>query len=402
MTIRLPKTKKGVVARAEKFIFSTGLNDGASRLCIANMRYGLAKIHFVQKQLGMEPDATFITSPDETISRNAGRWESGFSYGGRLSWGPGHEKLMILDVKPNACGMLVGGLNTLPNPKKVVRNVYDLEHSANFIHDIQVKWDFWKGNHFIDVFKIESNDSKYKFPKYAVILHAGCSEFKGPNIHGPGLYWDESPQLMKTSTKIKTPLGHVHILQGSEATEYLKFYRIAEDFAKKRRELAFKRLFGSNKIILNETHQGLKSYNEAVLGSNETDGHSLLPVSIRADLPSYLMKGNKNLSKEVIEVLGFETRAEELGVMHRLRNANILPHGGGYTFPDSLSITNIFKIKNKRYFEIDMANSIGKKIVSNMQELQFVYRGREVVQRTLDLNLGEIKATLHPIYTLKV
>ncbi|HII72011.1 TPA: hypothetical protein HA265_04620, partial [Candidatus Woesearchaeota archaeon] len=83
--VRLPRNRKKLVERAERHIFSTGLNDGASKLCVANMRYGLAKMHFVQEKYGYEPDATFVTTPDETISRNAVRWESGFSYGGKLS-----------------------------------------------------------------------------------------------------------------------------------------------------------------------------------------------------------------------------------------------------------------------------------------------------------------------------
>ena len=394
--------KKKLVERAEKHIFSTGIDDGASRLCKANMRYGLAKMHYAQKEYGYEPNATFVTSPDETISRNAVRWEAGFSYGGKLSWGNGHEKFMILDVKPNCCGMLVGGLNHLPKPKDILKKVFDMEHKADFINDIRVEWDFYKGNHFIDVFKTESNDPKLKLPKYSVILHAGCPEFKGPNIHGPGLYWNSSPYLMKVSTKVNTPLGHVHILEGHDAVEYFKFYKMADDFANKRRELAFKRLFGGGKVIVNQTHQGLANFNEALLGCNPTDGKSLQPVSIRADLPSYLYKGYKNFNKHQIELLGWEHRAEELGVMHRVKRADIIPHGGGYAFPDSLSVDKVFTIRNKRYFQIDMADSVGKKIVANMKELQFTYRGREVIQRVKDLDMGEQKAILHPVYTLKI
>jgi len=402
MTKRLPLTKKRLVARAEKHIFSTGINDGASRLCLANMRYGLAKIHHVQQKYGFEPNATFVTSPDETISRNAVRWEAGFSYGGKLSWGNGHDKFMILDVKPNACGMLVGGLSYLPKPKDIINNIAKLHATSDYINNVKVEWDFYKGNHFIDIFRVENHDNNLKMPKYAVILHAGCSEFKGPNEHGPGLYWNSSKYLMKASTKVKTPLGHVHILEGREAVDYYKFYELANDFAKKRRALAFKKLFRGGRVIVNETHQGMHNYNEALLGCNSTDGKSLLPVSIRADLPSYLMRGEKNFNRHQIEVLGWERRAEELGVMHRIRRANILPHGGGYAFPDSLSVDKIFEVRNKRYFQIDMADSIGKKIVSNMKELQFTYRGREVMQRTKDLEMGEIKVTLHPVYTLKI
>ncbi|GAI64685.1 unnamed protein product, partial [marine sediment metagenome] len=70
-------------------------------LCKANSIYGIAGIHYVQNLLGMEPNATFIFTPDMTITRNVGRWRSGFGYGGKISWGDGNNDLIILNTKPN-------------------------------------------------------------------------------------------------------------------------------------------------------------------------------------------------------------------------------------------------------------------------------------------------------------
>ncbi|MFC1741591.1 hypothetical protein ACFL3V_03580 [Nanoarchaeota archaeon] len=400
---RLPITKKALVNRAEQHIFSTGLNDGASHLCLANMRYGLAKMHYVQQKFGLDPDATFVTTPDETVSRNAVRWEQGISYGGRLSWADGHEKFTILDVKPNCCGMLVGGLNELPKPKKILKRVFDMEHSADYIKDIRVEWDFYKGNHFIDVFKVETNEKDLKLPKYAAILHAGCPELKGETEKGMGLYWNMSKQLQEMSKMVKTPYGRMLVLQGSDASDYFNFYTFAEDFARKRRELAFRKVFGSGNIICNNTHQGLINMNEIALGCQVFQSKKeLMPISIRADLPSYLVRGNHNFTPHMMDMLGFTARADEFGVYNRISRANILPHGGGYAFQDALSVEKVFEIEGKRYFKLDMTNSIGKKIVANVKELQFAYRGREVVQRTLDIGMCNTAATLNPVYTIKI
>jgi hypothetical protein len=83
------ENKNDLLSRAESHIFSTGLNDGGTQLCRANMKYGLAKIHWVQEQFGLKPDATFISTPDMTITRNAARWQSGFGYGVRSAGGMG-------------------------------------------------------------------------------------------------------------------------------------------------------------------------------------------------------------------------------------------------------------------------------------------------------------------------
>ncbi len=45
-------SKEGLLQRANEFIFSSGLNDGASKLCKANMKYGLAQFHLIQEKYG--------------------------------------------------------------------------------------------------------------------------------------------------------------------------------------------------------------------------------------------------------------------------------------------------------------------------------------------------------------
>jgi hypothetical protein len=403
MMKKLPSTKKSLLSRAERHIFSTGLNDGTSHLCLENMKYGLAKMHIVQKRYGLETDATFVTTPDETVSRNVGRWEQGISYGGRLSWGNGREKIMVLDVKPNCCGMLVGGLSYLPKPKDILRRVFDLEQKANYISDVRVQWDFYKGNHFIDVFKVDIRKKGLKLPRYAVILHAGCPELKGESEKGMGLYWDHSKQISEMCRMVKTPFGPMYVLEGSDAVEYYKFYIFAEEFARKRRELAFKKIFPGGKMICNKTHQGLVNINEIALGCQVFQtSKEFMPISIRADLPSYLVTGNHNFTPHMMDMLGFSSRADELGVFGRVSRANVLPHGGGYAFTDSLGVEKVFEIKGKRYFKIDMVNSVGKKIISNMRELQFSYRGREVIQRTLDIGMCDVSAVMDPVYTIKI
>jgi len=390
-----------LLRRAEKHIFSTGLNDATSHLAKVNMRYGLAKMHIVQRTLGIRPDATFISSPDETVTRNVTRWEQGVSYGGKVTWGSGKEKLIILDVKPNACGMLIGGLNEISSPRAVLERTYELNHKEHYIDNTKVNWDFYKGNHFIDIFEVEPKTNA-KLPKYAVILHAGCPEFKGDHDGEFGLYWNESKILMQMAKTIQTPFGPCYILTDEDAIAYFKFFKKAEKFANRRREIAFKELF-NGKIIANHCHQGLINYNEIVLGChNITSTNMIFPISIRADLPSYIAKGKKNFTQDQIENLGFRKRAKELGVYQRLRNVNICPHGGGYYFPDSLRVDRVFEVKGKRYFEIDMLDAVGKKIVSDVNQLQFSYRSREVVQKTIDIGLCSIIAQLNPVYVLKV
>jgi hypothetical protein len=148
--------KDELLAQAERHIFSTGLLDGATYLCKVNMKYGLAKIHWVQQRLGLNPDATFISTPDMPISRNATRWKSGFGYGGKLSWGDGNTELVILNIKPNSCGMMVGGLDRFPDCSELVGKLDKLMDRKAEIDGIEIEWDFHLSNHFIDLFWVKT------------------------------------------------------------------------------------------------------------------------------------------------------------------------------------------------------------------------------------------------------
>jgi len=396
--------KEEMLLNAKNHCFFIGLNDSGAELCRANIVYGIAGIHYVQNQIGISPNATFISTPDMTITRNASRWRSGFGYGGKISWGAGDDDLVILNVKPNACGMLVGGLEELPNIEDLIKKLHEMEASTIKINGIEVIWDFYKSNHFIDLFHVKPVAKlDQNLPPYAFIIHASADEFRGDNESGFGVYYDKSEQLREIAERAETPLGQFHILTGSRAKKYFQQYQRAENFSKKKRKIAAELLFGKFVEISNETHQGLINMNEIALGCHHSKNQAtLFPLTLRADLPAYLVKGNPNLSSETIELLGFEKRAKSLGVYNRLLNADIIPHGGGYVLPDILTVNKVIQVDGKRYFEIEMQNDTGKKIISEERELPYEYRGRKVVLRALEIGLIEIVAKLIPQYVLKI
>jgi len=395
---------KKTLENAKQHCFFVGLNDSGAELCKANAVYGIAGIHYIQGQLGLTPSATFISTPDMTITRNTSRWQSGFGYGGKISWGTGDNELIILDTKPNACGMLVGGLDEPPDIASLIRRLHELEASRMEIDGIKVTWEFYKSNHFIDMFRVKSVAKlPQTLPEYAFIIHGSADEFKGDNESGFGIYYNKSKQLQEMTERVETPCGEFHILEGGGARKYFERYRCAENFSKKKREVAAEFLFGKFVKISNETHQGLVNMNEIVLGCHYLNNHAtLFPLTLRADLPAYLVKGNPNLSSESLELLGFEKRAKKLGVYDRLLNANIFPHGGGYVLPDILTINRVIAVNGERYFEAEMQNDRGKKIISDVRELPYEYRGRRVVLRALEIGLIEIVAKLIPEYVLKI
>jgi len=396
--------KHELLERGKQHVFSTGLPDSGTKLCKANMKYGLAKIHCVQEHLGLEPNAFFFGTPDMTITRNVNRWANGFGYGGKLCWGDGTQELIILDAKPNGCGMLVGGLDRLPPARDLIERIQKLKEERITIDGVEIHWDFGKSNHFIDVFRVQPMTDDVDLPEFAFITHYAGDELRGDAQGTFGLYYDYSPRLMQMAEVLETPFGPCRYLTGRAATEYLERFRYVEQFSKQRRLLAAERLFGDFQLLGNETHQGLLNYNELLLGCHPVteDRNVLYPLVLRSDLPAYLIRGKPNLTPEQVEILGFRERAERLGVYESLLTANVVPHGGGYVFDHMLDVLQVHEIHGTRYFEMDAYHDYGRKILQNVREIPYSYRGREVALRTFELELAEPVAKLTPVYVMKV
>jgi len=401
-------SKLELIRRANDYIFSTGLNDGASKLCKANMKYGLAQFHLIQEKYGFEPKATFISSPDETISRNNFRWNSGLGYGGRLNWGDSNDKIIFLNVKPNCCGILVGGLEEIPDPYDLIKTIDKVKNIKLYDNEVLLNWDYGVSNHFINCFETKVL-SDIDFPPYMFMIHGSAPEFRDDK-HGMGLYIDVSKTLKERAIEEQTKLGRQYILLDSDAKKYLDFNKKAINFSNKKREIIANKLFGTGcEIICNTSHQFLKDYNNMYLGSNCTDADcelvptNIFPTALRADIACYLFKGKKSFSEITLKNNNFLERAENLELLDLLMNADILPHGGGYMLPDVSRVQKVLEHNDQRYFACELVKDSKKlKIVRNVKELQFEYRGRDVILKTLQLDLGEIIARLNPIFSLKL
>jgi hypothetical protein len=212
-----------------------------------------------------------------------------------------------------------------------------------------------------------------------------------------------SEELQHKSEILQTIFGPLRLLTGKAAREYYSYNQLANDFSQKRRLVIAQRLLDNIQLYSNENHQGLASMNEMGLGIYLLrEPGAVLPITLQPRLPAYLVRGRPNLSEAAIKHLGLEERAQQLGLYDRLRSANILPHGAGYTYPHIHDVISIIEIKQERYFELSLNNSDGRQIVRSVRNLPFAYRGEEVIDRVVELGLGDIVAQLDPIYSLKL
>ncbi len=397
---------------AEDRIFSLGLRDLASAMSYENMRYGIGKMIYALDS----GDVCCVFGPDATITRNIGRWMSGFGYGAVIKWPD--NGIYFPEIKPNGCGMILVKLDELPSKEQIIKRVVEIEKTNLYLDNIKLKMDFGKGNHFLEFYKPLgiSPDIENLMPdnsNYAII-HGSAPERK-----------DELYGMTDRGTWIKTPLGQISVLEGEDGRKYYKTWEEFNEFSTKRRELIARELLGDCEVISNLTHQGMFKRNEIRLGCYDTmdksypKGKALFPIALRWDHPVYIFKGKKNLSSDVMGMLDIDKRAEDLGLTDTLKNINILPHGGGYKINLQYSNIEVINTDIGNHFILRGAKPIskvdeitetikrgvsrfGEMIITNPHELPFDYRGGSIIEKVMEYNLGLPVAKLQPLMTLKV
>lgn len=382
-----------------------GVDDCGMRLCEANVPYGLAKIHHVQQKLGVDADATFVGSPDATITRNNNRWKQGFGYGGMYRWS---GDFTVLDIKPNACGMLVGSLPNIPEIDELRERLHSFDTAELTLDGIPIDNDLTESNHFVDVFEVSEADQREPVPgdaRYMFIMHSSGHEHREPSERGVGLYWDKSDELCALADTFDTPWGKLRILQGERAAEWYTFYKKAQDFNHRRRELMAEWLFGDFSSLINATHQGLvRGYNQANIGcyTFEDASASLFPLTLSPLLPAFLVRGKPNLGAATAERAGWAERLEKHGLADKLADTNLLPHGGGYNYPHLRGVARTVQIgPDDRRFELMPADpAADAPVIVTPRALEYSYRGMEVKDRMEQLDLGEAVVELDLKYVV--
>jgi hypothetical protein len=396
------------IDRAREHVFMAGVDDSGARLCEANVPYGLAKIHHAQVDMGLPPDASFVGSPDCTVTRNERRWSQGFGYGGVYQW---TGDFAVLDVKTNSCGMLAGTLPDLPALEQVRERMHALDREPLELDGIALDNDLTESNHFVDVFTVDAAASTEQLPggaRHAFIMHSSGHELRGATAAGPGLYWDESHELRAMAREVTTPWGTLHVLEGDAARRWFEFYRRVQDFTHRRRELLARHLFGAFDVVVNATHQGLvRGVNQANIGCYHYEdpapgAEPLFPLTLSATLPAFLVRGQKNLGDAAVARLGWGERLERHGLEERIRSTNVLPHGGGYRFPHVRGVARVIEDgPDRRRFELEPAEPGGERIaVETPRPLGYEYRGLEVKDRLEELALGRTVVKLDLDYVL--
>ena len=342
------------------------LNDLSARLGLANLPYGLAKIRYVQEQLGIEPDARFEATPDFSVTRNRSRWKAGFAYGGILRWA---GDLVILDLKPNACGMLVGAYDcdTIYDVSNRIKQ--GLPEALELSHGV-ARWDFDFSNHFFQIYRCrDSRVTGLNRYDCVFVLHGSGKEFRHR------LYYDHPDFTFARQVQVReTPWGPLRCLTGQAAVDYQAGFMEVEAFSKERREAFARTAFGNFRVIANTTHQGLVEPGKMLLGAVDANQGEPVPFTLREELPAFLLTSE--------------------------RGRVALPHGGGYVLTregDSVHVNG----EHDDHRVVTVGSGADREIVEDIRSEPFGYRGGETLEKALTVPHVVVAAELHPVWRIQ-
>lgn len=386
-------SSKELLDYAEKRIFSISAGDLASRLSHRNIKYGLGRIMYAT-----DDDAYCVMGPDATITRDIERWENGFAYGQVIKWKD--DSIFFPGVKPNGCGMVFVKLDEIPPKEEIFERIAGINENGLSVNGSNIEARLGAGNHFLEFHKpVEisqdvkelSDDCRY------ALLHSSAPEREG-----------EIYKMAHDGEEIKTPIGKISTLEGNARKEYFKEWEDYVQFCSKRREVLIKEAIGDCEVISNTMHQGIFAENEVRIGCynsmDPTVENKLFPITLRWDLPVFIVRGKPNISDATIDMRGFKERAVDTNMLDELKGVNILPHGGGYTIKSTYTNIEVIKTDIGKVFVLSNPDveSGGEQIIKVPRDLPFDYRGMEVIESVMKYDLADQVAKLKPLMTIKI
>lgn len=376
------------IKHAEKYLFNLGMQDTAGRIGEINAIWFIAKMHYIQEKLGYEPKAMVIGSPDFTFQKSVDKFQASVPEGAKVIWGGNSYNFIPVEIRPDFCGMLVGGADD-SSYDNILDKLYEMKRKRYEIDSVEIQLrNFSPGSHFLNVYEIK-NHEELNLPERVAILHTSSNEMHKPLVKF----------ARENGEEIKTPFGNSLILRDEDAVEYEKYCRNASLFSKEKRKLLYEEIFNNDEIISNCNHYELLGLDEAIIGSNIVNEEGgIFSITFLNILPAYLVKSRRNLSERKIkEIL---PREMEGWVFDKLRNANLLPHGGGHKL-------NSFKLKEtivypsgKKLFILSHANNV--LACEELWNIPTTYRSDDVLEKVFSLELAEPYATLEFLYGIKV
>ncbi len=394
-----------LLEQARDELYSWATNDLTCQLAKEVMSIGLAKINLFYQELGLDPSVIIVFGPDGSVTRNKARFNKGVGYGCAVAT---KEYIFPSLLHPNGCGFGLFHIANMPSLRELMKRLNYLKKDGVPIGEQRGKWDVWKSNHFIDILRLDEVSQNY--PQYEEWLSHGNYALihSSQQIETERLsHWDSEKFVV-----VDTPFGTIKGLCDEALKEYLSFFQKVEEYSKRKRIAIANELFGEDNVrcVANPTHQGYykeNNYNVMRLGLynsiNKTGEKNLplFPLAFNGYSFIYLYEGQPNIKEEHWTNHQYQ-RAKNMAHVDFLKQANILPHGGGYKLMYPFSRVRSVVFDKINYFELLDAPVESQMLIQNIEALEYGYRGPTEILPLVDrLELGKRVARFVPVQVIK-
>lgn len=372
----IKNSRRNILTRARQQILVSELNDTSARLAIRNLQHGMAKIIYVMDEIDPKSNINFYGSLDFTITKSEERWGAGFAYGGLIDIST-NERIIFPEIRPNSCGTIVGSLREDISENEVISRIEKVQIDSGTSN-----WDYGRKNHFINLYRSKQTG------KQVFIIHGCPSRLKSDGDHGEGLYLERSKYWKENSETINTPVGDIVVLLEDKADKYWNNYQRYEQYSKDERSLIAQKIFGDFTLICNESHEGMRSMHQYILGCHAALEYSeVFPIMTTIGKPAYLV-GIDEIS-EINNVTPHGIKA-------------LIPHGTGYDLHmDDPEIEVILSESGQRLFQLKKLDRGGTEVYRNFAHVPFKHRSPNLVDTWKERGFFNICDTLEPLIFTK-
>lgn len=388
--------------RAHDYVFGPAGGDETSQLGDIVARIGIARLHILQTELGVPPDAYCILTPDRSPSRNSFRCRSGVVVGGVYIWGDGTREFVPLGFAPTACGLCTVGLNVLPPAVQIFNRLLAFPATQSTVDGTRIRLDFARRNHFISVFEVRAL-AQCPAPRHAyiAILHCSVPEIKQTSQFGFGLDYFRSQSLRDRADTLSSPLGEISFASGPLAKEYYDLCSYANSFACRKRAVIASYLFPDGEVLSNSQHHGLLSPNSCTVGSQQADSSDVLPFLLGPNQSSFLVVPSGLQVKPQLGTHQRVTPETARSVNTAPMLGRLVPHGGGCHF-DFLASSDleIDSIHSHFSFRLTVRNG-SELIVPDVSDMPYGFRNADVLTTCEQEGFCRPIAELIPKYCLR-
>ncbi|MHA2243547.1 MAG: hypothetical protein ACXADY_01125 [Candidatus Hodarchaeales archaeon] len=394
-----------LLEHARNEIYSWATNDLTCQLAKEVMSIGLVKIKLFFQELGLDPQVIVVFGPDGSVTRNKARFNEGVGYGCTVAT---KDYIFPSLLHPNGCGFGLYQIDNMPRLPELMKKLNRLKKDGVPIGSQQGKWDVWKSNHFIDILRLDGvspNYSQYEewLSQGSYVLIHSSQQIETKRLS----HWE-----VDKFTTVDTPFGTIEGLSDDSLKEYLQFFQKVEEYSKRKRAAIATELFGEDNVrcLANPTHQGYyteNNYNVMRLGLynslNKTGEKKLplFPLAFNGYSFIYLYEGQPNINERHWTNDQY-SRAKDKRHVDFLKQANILPHGGGYSLMYPFSKVRSVMFNGVIYFELLDAPMESQMLIQNIDALEYGYRDPTEILPLVDrLELGKRVARFVPTQVIK-